>query len=108
MQRRLLAVTSVCLLAITSVGCASVSGQQVRQDMLWHEARIEAAFQKALAAEDPHEQGLWEAEYERRVRAFESYTAVVQSEDSARAETLRQVGLAIQETALLILRERYP
>lgn len=108
MQRRLLAITSVCLLAIASAGCASVSGQQVRQDMMWHETRIEAAFQKALGAEDPHEQELWEAEYERRVRAYEAYMAAVQSEDAARAETLRQVGLAVQETALLILRERYP
>ena len=108
MRRKLLAVTSVCLLGLASLGCASVSAPQLRQDMAWHEARIDSAFEKALAAEDPHEQELWEAEYERRVRAHESYMAAVQTEDAARAETWRKVGLAIQETALLILRERYP
>lgn len=103
-MRRELAVVAACVAVLTlATGCVTSGGSQTQTDPEWHEQRIDQAFQKALEAEDPHEQALWRAEYERRVRAYEAQVAEQSAARTARYETWRQLGAAVQEVGVLLL-----
>ena len=103
MRREIVVAACTSLLALASTGCISPRGQEAQTDPSWHEARTAEAFHEALDAEDPREQELWQAEYERRVRSYESQATAESSARAARFEVWRQFGAAVQEVGVLIL-----